>query len=102
MKKAITVMEIKANVLSAKTLALVSEFALILYRYNGTVIDVHAEDVLYRVLENASKVDLPRLNAISREIKSELEHKSFKTNSVSVSPMPPQQMAAQSRPYRKL
>ena len=45
--------EMNTKYLSAKALALVSEFALVLYRLEGIVINVDADDVLSKIAENA-------------------------------------------------
>ncbi|MFT6045643.1 MAG: hypothetical protein ACI9WC_001344 [Arenicella sp.] len=64
--------DFKVDVLSNRALALVSEFALILYLRNGTFIDVDSSDVLLRLFENATRCEDHRLRKISLHIKTEL------------------------------
>lgn len=80
MESSISAVEITADVLSAKTLALVSEFALVLYRTNGIIIDVHSNDVIYRVFESASNATEPRLKEISEAISAEIAKETESTH----------------------
>ncbi|RBP52863.1 hypothetical protein [Arenicella xantha] len=81
--------EMDTKYLSAKALALVSEFALTLYRLNRTIINVDADDVLFRVSEQAmlmqGKDD--RLHAVYKRLRVELQ-RNFLTS------LPPSSAAA--------
>ncbi len=102
MKTTISVLEIKPDILSAKTLALVSEFALVLYRKNGTIIDVHSEDVIFRVFDNAYKVTDPRLQEICNEVRAELARKCTALSSVPHDVLPSRAPIDRPRLHRKL
>lgn len=85
MESSISAVEITADVLSAKTLALVSEFALVLYQTNGTVIDVHSNDAIYRVFESASGATEPRLKEISKALSIEIAKETEIAHNVNLS-----------------
>jgi len=102
METTISVIEIKAARLTPKSLALVSEFALILYRYNGTIIDVHSEDVVVQVFRNVRKDSLPRLQEICGEIKNELVEKYADQGSVTERRLSMKADKNEVRDYRKL
>ncbi len=72
MNSNISVLEIRRDVLSPRALALLSEFALILYRLNGTVIEVSSRNALRQVFNNAEKVSEPRLREICVALRAEL------------------------------
>ena len=63
--------ELSTDGLSAKALALISEFALIVYREEGTVIDVHADDVLLKVFSIGCKSRNLRLRSIYLHLRTE-------------------------------
>ena len=60
------------SLLSNKAVALVSEFALILYRQQGILIDVSSKDVIIRIFENTASDSDHRLRSICLHIKTEL------------------------------
>lgn len=64
--------DFKIECLSNKAVALVSEFALILYRRYGIFIDVDASDIILRVFQNTAGCQDRRLRAICLHIKTEL------------------------------
>ncbi|GGZ96920.1 hypothetical protein GCM10008090_01450 [Arenicella chitinivorans] len=80
--------ELDTKHLSAKALALVSEFALILYRHSGVIINVDADDVLLRVAAqaDATKTHL-QLHEIYKRLRSEIR-KNF------LASLPPSKLAA--------
>jgi len=63
--------------LSAKALALISEFALVLYRLNGTLINVDAHDVLTDVINNAKRCSDKNLRMIHRSLVTEINAHTF-------------------------
>lgn len=66
--------KINADQLSPKALSLVSEFALVLYRLNGTIINVDSRDVLVKVIANARVAKDQRLLNVYSELKRELSN----------------------------
>lgn len=80
--------DLDTKYLSAKALALVSEFALILYRHNGVIINVDAEDVLRQVAAqaDATKTHL-QLHEIYKRLRAEIR-KNF------LASLPPSKLAA--------
>ena len=64
--------DFKIDVLSNRAVALVSEFALVLYRHNGVLIDVDSKDVVLRVFKNSVQCDDRPLRQIRLHIKAEL------------------------------
>lgn len=64
--------DFKKESLSYKAIALVSEFALILYRKYGILIDVNSNDVVLRVLHNTRRCNDRRLAEICLHIKTEV------------------------------
>jgi len=72
MKMGLSREDFSADVLSYKATALLSEFALILYRQYGILIDVNSNDVLLRVFQNALRCKDRRLKAIYLHIKTEM------------------------------
>jgi len=64
--------DLNAKYLSAKGLALVSEFALFLYRLDGTVINVDSKDVLQRIDYHAVKTDDPHLRKVYISLRVEI------------------------------
>ena len=64
--------DFKKDLLSDKAVALVSEFALILYRRHGVLIDVDSNDVILLLFENAILYRDHRLRSIYLHIKTEL------------------------------
>ncbi len=64
--------DFKISLLSNKAVALVSEFALILYRQQGILIDVNSSDVILRIFQNTAAYSDRRLRAICLHIKTEL------------------------------
>ena len=67
--------ELETKYISAKALALVSEFALVLYRLNRTIINVDADDVLIRVSEHAQLMNShdDRLHGVYKRLRLELQ-----------------------------
>jgi len=64
--------DFKKDMLSYKAAALLSEFALILYRQYGILIDVDSNDVIQRIFQNANCHRDRRLRSICLHIKTEL------------------------------
>lgn len=64
--------DFKIDVLSTKAMAMVSEFALILYRRHGILIDVNSKDALLRVCQYGTRYKDHQLRAICLHIKTEL------------------------------
>ena len=64
--------DFKTEILSDKAIALVSEFALIMYRQYGVLIDVNSNDVILRLCNYARHRNNRRLQTISLHIKIEL------------------------------
>lgn len=64
--------DLNAKYLSAKGLALVSEFALFLYRLNGTVINVDSRDVLQNIDRHAVKTNDPHLRKVYISLRAEI------------------------------
>lgn len=64
--------DFKIEVLSDKAIALVSEFALIMYHQYGVLIDVNSNDVILRLCSYARHRNNRRLQTISLHIKTEL------------------------------
>lgn len=67
--------DFKLENLSWKAAALTSEFALILYRRYGVLIDVDSSDAILRVMQNGMRYKDRRLRAIHLHIKTELHMK---------------------------
>lgn len=63
--------DFKIDVLSNRAVALVSEFALILYRRYGILIDVNSNDVILRVFQHSIACKDRRLISICLHIKTE-------------------------------
>jgi len=73
--------ELKVRCLSPKGLSLVSEFALFLYRLNGTVINVDAKDVLLQIDFHARKSTDPQLRKVYMNLRQEVRRESPKLES---------------------
>jgi len=86
--------------LSPKGLSLVSEFALVLYRLNGTIINVDSKDVLAQVIANARVSKDKGLLKIFSQLKREMQGHLMS----SVSPQTASQLrkfaSGELRPYR--
>ncbi|GGZ96155.1 hypothetical protein GCM10008090_00440 [Arenicella chitinivorans] len=67
--------DFKPTCLSCKTSALVSEFALILFRRTGRLINVYSDDAIYDVLEIGARCADRRLQCISLHLYTELCNK---------------------------
>ena len=72
METTISLNELTTDGLSAKALAMISEFALILYRQEGTIIDVHSDNVLVEVFTIGRKSRNIRLRSIYLHLRTEL------------------------------
>ncbi len=66
--------QLNSDQLSPKGLSLVSEFALVLYRLNGTIINVDSKDVLAQVIANARVTKDERLHKVYLELKREMRN----------------------------
>jgi len=65
---------LKVDQLSPKGLALVSEFALVLYRLNGTIINVDSQDVISQIIANARASSDQRLLSVYGDLKREVQN----------------------------
>lgn len=74
--------DFKLDVLSTEAVALVSEFALILYRRYGILIDVDSSDVVLRVFQYATRCEDRRLKTIFLHIKTEFCISMISSNAV--------------------
>lgn len=80
--------DLDTKYLSAKALALVSEFALILYRHNGVIINVDADDVLLQVAASADETRKHlQLHEIYKRLRAEIR-KNF------LASLPPSKLSA--------
>jgi len=64
--------DFKTTTLSNKAMALISEFALIVYRQYGVLLDVNSNDIILRLCKTARDLNNRRLHTISLHIKTEL------------------------------
>lgn len=80
MKSNNSVLKIRPEALSPKSLALISEFALILYRLNGTIIEVSSSKAVIEVFAHAAHTGEPRLREICKSLRADLISKFSASN----------------------
>ena len=82
MKSNNKVLKVRTELLSPRSLALISEFALILYRQNGIILEVGSNTVVSKVFTYSAHLDDPRLQEICNSLRADLISKFSPTNIV--------------------
>lgn len=72
MKSNNRVLKVRTELLSPRSLALISEFALILYRHTGIILEVGSSNAVSKVFTYSAHLNEPRLQEICNALRADL------------------------------